>query len=442
MPPDRCNLLEKVCDFLSYARKQSIDAFEITAFIQSGFTATARMGDTENLEHHREMGFSVSVYHEQRSGSAAASDLSLSALRQTFDKACAIARYTGVDIYSGLADAELMADDYPDLALYHPCEVTPEKALQLALVGDQLARASDSRVTQIDEVSFSSRMFHKVYTNSHGFMGDYSATMHGQSVSVVAEESDSMERDYDYVYSRNAKDLQAMSVTAKTAVKKAVSRLGSRKIPTCRCPVIFESRVAKSLLGHFVAAISGGQIYRKTSFLVDSLGQQLFPEFITLSQQPHLLSGYGSVPFDQQGVATRPLNYVDQGFLRDYVLGSYSAKKLGMTSTGNAGGVFNLSVTHGDQDLAGLCRQIGKGLLVTELMGQGVNLMTGDYSRGAAGFWVEGGEIQYPVHEITIAGNLRDMFANVVAIGNDVNPGSNIVTGSMVLDEMVVAGSS
>ncbi len=441
MPHDRRDLLEKIKAFLPYAQQRAVDAFEVGAHVESGFTATARMGSAENLEHHREVSFSIAVYHQQRTGSVAVSDLSLLALQQSFDKACAIAQHTGADDCAGLAQKSLMAYDYPDLSLYHPWQITPKAAIELALVADQAARDADERITRVDEASVVSSQSHHVYANSHGFVGDYSATTHGMSVSVVAQAQQLMERDVDYCYARRASDLDAPEVIADAAVARTLRRLQARKIPTCRCPVIFERRVAKSLWGHFIAAISGSQLYRKTSFLVDSLGQKIFPDFLTLGQQPHLLCGYGSVPFDHQGVKTQDLKYVEQGRVSHYVLGNYSAKKLGMTTTGNAGGVFNLSVTHTDKDMSALCQEIGTGLLVTELLGQGVNLMTGDYSRGAAGFWIDQGEIQYPVHEVTIAGNLRDMFAQVVAVGNDLDRRANIVTGSVLIEQMMVAGS-
>lgn len=440
MPHAQPDLVEKIQQFLCFVKKQPVDAFEIVASVQSGFTATARMGDAENLEHHREVGASVFVYHNARTGSASASDLSLSALQQTFEKARSIAQFTEPDTFNGLADRDLMAYGYPDLALSHSWNITPKVALEKALLIDEAARAADSRITQVEEAVVSTADSYYFYANSHGFIGHYGTTQHGISVSVVAKQQDSMERDFDYCYSCNAADLKPLDAIAHKAVNNAVRRLNATKITTRRCPVIFERRVARSLLGHLITAISGGHLYRKTSFLVDALGKKLLPDFITIGQKPHLLSGYGSAPFDQQGVKTRDLNYIEQGVLTNYVLSNYSAKKLGMVTTGNAGGVFNLFINHSNKKFVDLCKDMGTGLLVTELIGQGVNIMTGDYSRGASGFWVENGEIQYPVHEITIAGNLRDMFSGIVAVGNDVEPLSNIVTGSIAIDQMTVAG--
>ncbi len=434
------DLLESVTHLLDYAKKGNVDGFEISAQTESGFAATARMGALENLEHHREMRVTISVYKEQRSASVSASDVSLAMLQQSFDKACSIAQYTQVDIYSGLADAAFMAYDYPDLSLAYPWDITPERAIEWAINCDHSARQRDSRITQVDEAVVTTTSAHYVYANSHGFIGHYPSTAHSLSLSLVAQQNKQMERDYDYCQRRNAAELLSPERVAAKAADRVLQRLGARKITTRRCPVIFESRVAKSLVGHFIQAISGARLYRKTSFLVDALGKKVFPEFININQKPHLIAGAGSMPFDHQGVKTKDLHYIRDGKLEQYVLGHYSAKKLGLTTTGNAGGVFNLFVDHSDKDLNAWCREIGEGLLVTELLGQGVNLLSGDYSRGAAGFWVAHGEIQHPVHEVTIAANLKDMFADLLGVANDVDPHSNIVTGSIAVADMMVAG--
>lgn len=432
-------ILKHVQELAALAKKRNLDAFEIEATIDKGFSASARQGQVESLEHHREKSLYVTVYKDQKTGNASTSDLSSAALLETLKKAEAIAKYTEADPFSGLADKALMAFDYPDLALNYAWNVSHQQAIELALACDKIARAVDSKITQTEEAAVVTNAHYKAYVNSHGFTGAYASSMHGLSISVVASSNGKMERDYDYCYCRDPKLLASPQEIATKAAERALSRLDARKIQKGKYPVIFDQRVAKSLLGHFIAAVSGSNLYRKSSFLLDHLGKQIFPNFISLAQHPHVPGGYGSAPFDQQGVKTKALSYIEKGMLENYVLGAYSARKLGLITTGNAGGVFNLAVSHGDKSLNELCKEMGTGLLITELMGQGINLLTGDYSRGASGFWVENGEIQHPVNETTIAGNLKDMFAGIVAIGNDVDTRGNVQTGSILINSMMIA---
>ncbi|OGO93086.1 MAG: metalloprotease PmbA [Coxiella sp. RIFCSPHIGHO2_12_FULL_44_14] len=440
MNPAQHELLNPVETLLAQAKKANIDAFEIEAKLENGFEVTARMDDVENVEHHRGKAMTITVYKNQCTASAATSDLSSKALTETLQKAITMARYAEPDPFAGLADKNLLAYDYRDLQLSHPWSLKPEQAIALALRCDQVARQTDQRISQTEEAVVTTNHHYYVYANSNDFLGHFATSVHGMSISVVAESNGFMERDYYACYSRKADELDSPEKIAETAAHRAVRRLNARKISTRRCPVIFENRVAKSLIQHFISAISGRMLYRQQSFLQDSLGKTVFPTFVNIYQRPHLLSGYGSLPFDSEGVLTKDLDYVIDGRVSHYVLGSYSSRKLGMTTTGNASGVYNLFISHSNQNLQQLCAQMKTGLLVTELLGQGVNLLTGNYSRGAAGFWIEDGVPQFPVHEITIAGNLRDMFANIVAIGNDIETRSNTLTGSMVIGEMVIAG--
>jgi len=433
-------LCNRIQDLLTKAKNLPIDAIEIEGIVESGFLATARMGAAENLEHHREQTISITVYKDKCTGHASASDLSTQALQHVLDKAISIAQFSEPDPLSGLAPQELMAFDYPNLELSHPWHISPKKALDLSIACDTYARTLDNRITQTEDASVATTTHFKVYANSNGFIGFYPTTMHSMSISLIAEANGQMERDYYYSSVRVPKNLESYEEIAKIAARKTLERLNSRKIDTRRCPIIFTPRVAKSLLSHFVSAITGSNLYRRKSFLYDCLGQKIFPDFINIYQRPHIKAGYGSAPFDNQGVKTRDINYITDGLLTSYALGDYSAKKLNLQTTGNAGGVFNLFISHGEKDLAALCREIGTGLVVTELLGQGVNLLSGEYSRGAFGFWVEHGEIQFPVHEITIASNLKDMFSNIIAVGNDIENPTNITTGSIVISEMMIAG--
>jgi PmbA protein len=355
--------------------------------------------------------------------------------------ALAIAKHASEDECSGLADAELMARDLPDLDLYHAWDITPEQAIERALECEAAAFATDSRIKNADGTSLNTHQGCRVYGNSHGFVGGYASTRQSLSCVMIAEADGLMQRDYWYDVSRRGEDLASAASIGRRAAERAVSRLGARPVPTCEVPVLFAAELAGGLFGHFLGAVSGGNLYRKSSFLEGSLGQTLFPEWLSLDERPHIRGALGSASFDGDGLATYGKHFVENGVLQSYILGTYSGRKLGMPSTANSGGVHNLFVSHGDENQKALLKRMGRGLLVTELMGQGLNMVTGDYSRGAGGYWVENGEIQFPVQEVTIAGNLRDMFKQIVAVGNDLELRSNIRTGSVLIEKMTVAGS-
>jgi PmbA protein len=383
---------------------------------------------------------SVTVYFGQRRGHANTSDLSPQALQDTVAAACSIARYTAHDDFCGLADANLLAQDVPDLDLYHPWDISVDEAIALARSCEGAALGMDSRINNSEGASVSTYGGLFSYANSNGFNNGYFTTRHSVSCSVIAEEGDNMQRDYWYSSARAAEDLDTAEAVGRMAGERTARRLGSRRLKTAQVPVLFEASVASGLLSHFVSAVSGGNLYRKSSFLLDSLGKQVFAPHVRISEDPHLARGLASAPFDNEGVATRPRDLVVDGVLQGYMLASYSARKLGMTTTGNAGGNHNLILQSGDLDFAGMLKALGTGLLVTELLGHGINPVTGDYSRGAAGFWVENGEILYPVEEITIAGNLQDMFRQIVAVGNDVLVQGSKQTGSVLIERMTIAG--
>jgi len=426
---------------LKLARDLGATQAEVHLNIEEGFNINARNQDVETLEHSFEKNLGITVYFDKKTGSAVSSDLSPAALKAAVEKACSIARFTGNDPYAGLADPSLFATQFSDLDLYHPWNITPTEAIDLALECEAKAYALDKRVKQVDEVGVSTRNYSTIYGNSLGFLQGYKASQSFMSCSIIAEENNQMHRGHDYTIARDGTQLDSPTVLAERSVEKAVRRIGAYQIKTTRAPIIFEAPLARGLIANFIKAISGGSLYRKSSFLVDHLGRAVFPDFVQIHQRPHLIGGLGSANYDSEGVATQDLDYIKDGILQHYVLGSYSARKLGMQSTGNANGVHNLFMNHSDLDLKQLLKKMDRGLLVTELMGQGVNLMTGDYSRGAFGFWVENGEIQHPVEEISIAGNLKDMLLNLVAVANDVDKRSNIQTGSILLNEMMIAGS-
>jgi PmbA protein len=440
----REQLEQVVADILAESKKQGATASEAAVSIESGLSVTARMGEVETVEHNHDKGLGVTVYVGQRKGSASTSDFGSAAIRDTVAAACRIARYTAEDEYAGLADAALMAKEIPDLDLTHPWEITAEQAIDIALDCEGAARSFDMRITNSEGASVSSHQSFRVYGNSHGFIGAYGGTRHSLSCSVIAtglgEQDGNMQRDYWYSSARHASELEAPDIVGHKAAERTVKRLDARRIKTCSVPVLFSSDVAGGLIGSFLGAIRGGAQYRRSSFLLDALGEQIFPEFMQIDERPRLLRGNNSAPFDREGVATQDRAFIVDGRLQSYVLDSYSARRLGRQTTGNAGGVHNLFVSSGEHDLHGLCREMNTGLLVTELMGQGTNMVTGDYSRGAAGFWVENGVIQYPVEEVTVAGNMKQMFKDIVAVGNDVDSRGNIRTGSILISNMTIAG--
>ena len=434
-------LQEQVEQIIAEARRQGASACEVAVSLEQGLSTTVRQREVETVEFNRDQGFGITLYVGQRKGSASTSASGAEAIRETVAAALAIAEHASEDAFSGLAEAGLMAREMADLDLYHPWNLTPEQSVELALECEAAAFAADSRISNADGTSLSTHRGCRVYGNSHGFVGSYASTRHSLSCVMIAERDGQMQRDYWYDVNRQGTALASAASIGQRAAQRTVSRLGARPVPTCEVPVLFSAELAGGLFGHFLAAISGGNLYRKSSFLEGSLGQQLFPQWLSLNEHPHIPRGLASAAFDGDGLATYAKPFVEDGVIVSYVLGTYSGRKLGMPSTANAGGVHNLLVTHGAEDQRALLRRMGRGLLVTELMGQGLNLVTGDYSRGAAGFWVENGEIQYPVQEVTIAGNLREMFRQIVAVGNDLELRSNIRSGSVLLGRMMVAGS-
>lgn len=434
------DLRQMSADVLAFAKSAGATAVEAEISMGIGQNVSVRLDEVETIEYNRDKGMSVTVYFGQRRGHANTSDLSQQALKDTVEAACSIARYTAHDDFCGLADPALLAREIPDLDLYHPWDISVEEAIDLAKRCERAALQYDNRINNSEGASVSNYGGLFSYANSHGFNGGYYTSRHSLSCSVIAEEADNMQRDYWYSSSRAAGDLDSAEQVGRIAGERTARRLGARRLKTAQVPVLFEASVASGLLSHFVSAISGGNLYRKSSFLLDTLGQQVFAPHVTISELPHLKRGLASAPFDNEGVATSSRDLVVGGVLQGYMLASYSARKLGMTSTGNAGGNHNLVLHSGDLDFAGLLREMGTGLIVTELLGHGINMVTGDYSRGAAGFWVENGQIQYPVEEITVAGNLKDMFKGIVAVGNDVLVQGSKQTGSVLINRMTVAG--
>ena len=429
-----------IAEVLDEAKKQGASAAEAGLSADRGLSVSVRLGEVETIEHHRSQGLGVTVYFGQRKGSASTTDLRLEALRETVAAACRIAQYAAEDEFAGCPDEELLAKEFPDLDLYHPWDLDVEGAIALALECENAAREFHPAITNSEGASVNTYQGLRVLGNSLGFLHGYASSRHSLSCSVIGQRGDSMQRDDWWTVARDAGDLESAGQVGRKAAERAVRRLDARTLSTRQCPVVFAADVAGGLLGHFIGAIRGGNLYRKSSFLLDCLGKQVFPAFIHLHEEPHLPKALGSAPYDSDGVATYPHDLVADGILKCYVLSTYSARKLGLKTTGNSGGVHNLILDPGELDLPGLLKKMGTGLLVSELMGQGVNLVTGDYSRGASGFWVENGEIQYPVDEITIAGNLRDIYLKILAVGRDVDLRGNIRTGSILVEEMTVAG--
>lgn len=429
-----------VSDLLAQAKKLGATAAEAGVSGEAGLSVTVRMGEVETLEHNRDKGLGLTVYFGKHKGSASTTDFNPKAISETVKAACDIARYTQEDEFAGLAEAKDMATQIPELDLYHPWHLAVDNAIEMARTCEEAARAEDTRISNSEGATVSSHDGVRVYGNTHGFIGGYERSRHSVSCAVIAQDEKGMQRDDWYSVCRDPDALEAVEAVGAKAAQRTVARLGAHKLTTCQVPVLFSAEVAKGLLGHLLRGISGRAQYRKSTFLLDQMGQAIFPSRIRIDERPHLPKALGSTPFDDEGVATQPRDWIRDGVLQGYVLDSYAARRLGMQATGNASGVHNLYINHDDQSLAALMRQMGKGLLVTEVMGQGVNTVTGDYSRGASGFWIEDGEIQYPVDEITLAGRLQDMYRNLQAVGNDVDTRGNICTGSWLLSEMTVAG--
>ena len=434
--PDENELRQLVETVLAEARKRGVDQAEAVASHDIGISVTARLGDVESLEYTNDRGIGL------RKGSASTSDFRPAALCEAVEKACSFANHTAVDECSGLADAELMAvGDLPDLDLKHTWNLTAEKAIEMAIACEDAARSFDSRITNSEGATVSSNNGSRAYGNSHGFLQSLAKTSHSVSCIVIGDDEEGMQRDYWYSAARDEQGLESIQKIGETAARRTVSRLGARKIDTVKAPILFAPEIARGFIGHAIGAISGGAQYRRSSFLLDAAGEQIFPTFIQLQERPHIPKAMASAAFDGDGVATKNRDIVTDGVLQGYIMGSYSARQLGLATTGNAGGTHNLIVSANASDQAEIIASMKCGLFVHELIGQGVNGVTGDYSRGAVGYWIEDGEIAYPVHEVTIAGNLRDLYQRISAVGNDQDLRGGIRCGSILVDEMTIAGT-
>jgi PmbA protein len=439
---DDSRLRDIVAQALAEAKRAGASGAEAAISVSQGLSVTVRLGEVETVEHTRDKGLGVTVYFGRRTGSASTTDFRPEAVHDTVRAAGAIARHTAEDDCAGLASPERLATDIQDLDLYHPWRVGVDEAIEQARAAEDAARAVDRRIANSEGATLSTHEGLEVYGNTHGFLGSVAATRHSLSVSVIAQDASGMQRDHWYTLARRADGLEKAEAVGRLAAGRSLQRLGARQLTTRECPVVYEAPIAVSLLSHFVSAVRGSALYRQASFLLDHLGKQVFAPVVRIHEQPHLPGALGSAAFDSEGVATAPRDLVRDGVLLGYVLDSYSGRKLKMPTTGNAGGVHNLTLDPtGPEGLEGLLKRMGTGLLVTELIGFGVNTVTGDYSRGAAGFWVDGGEIRHPVEEITIAGNLKDMFRGIVAAGRDVDIRGHIRTGSILVESMTVAGS-
>ena len=445
-PSDSPQLHDVVALALEEAGRLGASQAEADASTAKGLGVTVRLGEVETIEYQRDRGLSVTVYFGQRKGAASTADLTRQAVRATVEKACAIARFTAEDPYAGLVEPEALARDIPDLDLDHPWGVAAEEAIRIARRCEEAGMRLDARIENSEGASVGSQRHSGVYGNSLGFLAGYSGTSHSISCSLIARQGGQMQRDHWFTAARDPGELETPESVGAAAARRTLARLGARKLSTRRAPVIFSAEMARGLFQHFIGAIRGTSQYRKASFLLDALGQQVFPAFLRMSERPHILKGLASAPFDSEGAATRDRELVRDGVLQGYVLGSYSARRLGLKTTGNAGGIHNLlvGVSDGAADAwrprERLLKDLGSGLLVTELMGQGVNGVTGDYSRGASGFWVENGAITHPVQEVTVAGNLRAIYRDIVALGDDVDARGAIRCGSVLVGEMTIAG--
>lgn len=428
-------------ELMNMAKKQGATQAEANVSFDTGFSVTVRNQEVETIEHNRNKSLGINVYFGQKKGSASTSDFSPQAIKSTFEAACHIARFTTEDPFSGLAESQFLEKTPADLSLYYPWSIDPQNAIILSKECEANALAIDNRLTFSEGVSLATQEAIYIYANSNGFLAGYPSSLHNISCNLIAKDKMGMQRDGSFTINRNPEQLQSIEQLAKEAANNTIKRLSAKRISTCQVPVIFHSEIANGLIKTFLEAISGGNLYRNASFLVNHIGKSVFAKKISIYEKPHVLGALGSAPFDDEGVRTSDRILIDEGILCGYLLNSYSARKLGLQTTGNAGGFHNILLKTSQSTLKDLLKQINKGLLITEVMGQGINLVTGDYSRGAAGFWVENGEILFPVEEITIAGNLRDMYQNIVAIGNDINNRSSIQTGSILLENMMVAGT-
>ncbi|HBH7051923.1 TPA: metalloprotease PmbA [Morganella morganii] len=435
----RTRLEQAVSQALSIAQK-GCDSAEVAVSRTTGMSVSTRMGEVENVEFNSDGALGITVYHNQRKGSASSTDLSEEAIARTVQAAIDIAKYTSEDPCSGPADRDLLAFEAPDLQLFYPSEVSADQAIDYAANAERAALSADPRITNTEGGSFNSHYGIRVFGNTLGMLQSYCSSRHSMSACVIAEENGDMERDYAYTIARKLDDLKSAQWVGEECARRTLSRLAPRKLATQKAPVIFAPEVATGLFGHLVGAISGTSVYRKSTFLLDSLGKQILPDWLTIRELPHVIGGLASTPFDSEGVRTEDRLIIENGVLNSWLMTTYAARKLGLKSTGHAGGIHNWHIAGQGLGFDDMLREMGTGLVVTELMGQGVSGITGDYSRGASGFWVENGEIQYPVSEITIAGNLKDMWANIIATGDDIETRSNIQCGSVWLPEMSIAG--
>ena len=433
-------LTNLVSDIIDEARRQGASACEVGASTDAGLSTTVRMGEVETVEFNKDQGFGITVYFGQRKASASTSDTTPEAIRDTVRAACDIARYTSEDPCAGLAEAGQMATEFPDLDLYHPWGISAEEAIERAKACEAAALGFSKSIVNSDGASVNTHQGCRVYGNSHGFIGPHRSSRQSVSCVVIGQKGEEMQRDYWYTVARNANLLENMDDVGRKAAERTINSLGSRKAPTGTVPVIFSAELAGGYVSHLMGAISGGAIYRESTFLLDHMGKKIFPDWVNIYERPHIKGGMGSVAFDGDGLQTRDQSFIVDGVLESYMLSTYSARKLDMVSTANSGGAHNLFLDSNAGDLESLIKEMGTGLLVTSLIGQGINMVTGDYSRGASGFWVENGEIQYPVSEITVAGNLKDMFMNLRAVGNDIDRRGNIQSGSLLIDGLMIAG--
>ncbi len=437
---NRDDLTRIIDSVLTQAKEMGASEAEADIGVGSGLSANVRKGQIDKLEYERDKGLSITVYIDGQKGTSSTSDFSDAAVKQSVEAAIGIAKYSSRDEHAGLVEAELMATEFPDLDLHHPWDISPEAAIDLAIECEQSAFDADKRISNSDGSVVSTYSGLNLYGNTNNFINGWNWSSHTIDCTVIAEDGNGMQRDGWYSKARDYHDLQSVKEISQEATRRTVAKLGSRKLTTRQAPVIFEAPIASGLFSALITAISGGSLYRRASFLLDKKGEQIFAEHVNISERPFIKKALGSAPFDNDGVATREHDIIKDGVLQNYILSGYSARKLGLQTTGNAGGVHNLVVEPDKKNLDDLIKDMGTGLLITDMIGFGVNQITGDYSRGASGFWVEDGELAYPVEEITVAGNLVDMYKNIISIANDVDPRGNVLTGSVLMDTMTIAG--
>ncbi|MCW5589174.1 MAG: metalloprotease PmbA [Legionellales bacterium] len=439
-PLDNSDLIELSHHILTVAKQYGASMADVGASVSDGYSTTVRLGEVDTVEYNRDKGFSLTVYFDKRKGSASSSDISEESIEKTVAAACNIAKYTHEDACNGLADPELMAYEYPQLDLYFPWDLPVDKAITLAKECEAKAMALDKRIENAEGTTVATARTYRVYANSHGFTGAYATSSHSIACGLVARDQQQMEADSGYTWARDPLLLHSIQEVATEAALRVTRRLNARKIKTCEVPVIFEAPIACGILRSFLSAISGGNLYRQASFMLNQLGKVAFPSWVTIEEKPFIAKGLASSPFDAEGVKLHDRFIVKNGIIESYILGSYSARKLGLQTTGNAGGTHNIFIRTHNKTLGQLIKEMDRGVLVTDVMGQGVNIVTGDYSQGATGFWIEHGEIQYPINEFTIAGKLPEMYQQIIAISNDIYPNSSLATGSILIEKMMVAG--